>query len=245
MIDEITAGLVLGAVSQIPQWLSGNEQEKKALLMERNLRRPQYEIPESQRRSLMSAEEQSKMTRLPGQSGIEGRLDQSTANTLAMLERLGSGGSGMINTAGRAYGNQMDAENELGIKASDMYLRNQDILRNELSKMGEYENRAWEWNEMRPYIEKANAISALKEGGMRNKDAAWKNIFGMGSSYLLNSATGGGGGLDWLNALTGGGGGTSGGLDIPTYKNTQYIDYNGRDAFNKRPTKSIIETWNK
>lgn len=188
-MDPVTMFLIgqgINLASTIPQWLRGYQQEKRADELGKSLTRPVMGVPESQKQALSSAEAQSTMTRLPGQSGIEGRLDQTTANTLAMLERLSTGGPTMINAASRAYGNQMNAENELGVNAANMYLRNQDIYRNELGKTAEWENRAWQWNEMQPYLQKVNAIEALREGGIRNKYGAGQDLFGV----LGNTATG-------------------------------------------------------
>lgn len=199
--------LGLGAISSIPQWLTGESQEDRADQLSSTLVRPRMSVPESQTRALTSAEEQAKMTRIPGQSAIEGRLDQTTANKIAMLERLGGGGPTTINAASRAFGDQMDAENRLGIEGANMYLRNQDVLRNELGKTADYENQAWNWNERMPYEQKAIAIQALKEGAMKNKFAGWNNIFGSLSSFFGGMGSGGDG-FDF-NSIFGGGGNSS------------------------------------
>jgi hypothetical protein len=192
----------LGMASSIPQWLQGKKQEDRAEELGLNLRRPTLGVPESQQRALTSAEEQAKMTRLPGQSAIEGRLDQTTANTIAMLERLGGGGPTTINAASRAYGNQMDKEAELGVQAGNMFLRNQDILRNELGQTADYEQQAWNYNERMPYEQKAAAIEALKEASIKNKNAAFTNVFGSLSS-LFGGMGSGEGGFDFTKLFGG------------------------------------------
>jgi hypothetical protein len=198
-------GMGLSTLASIPQWMTGSEQERRAEELSKGFVRPTYDTPESQKRALTSAEEQAKMTRLPSQSAIEGRLDQTTANTLAMLERLGTGGPTTINAASRAFGNQMEAENKLGIEAGNMYLRNQDVLRNELGKTAQYEDKAWNWNQMTPYVQKANTIEALKEGSMRNKNAAWNNIFGGAATFFNSGGDFGGQDMSWLSSILGGG----------------------------------------
>lgn len=200
--------LGLGAVSTIPQWMTAFNQDERADELASGLVRPRMDVPESQKRALMSAEEQAKMTRLPGQSGIEGRLDQTTANKIAMIERLGTGGPTSINAASRAYGQQMDAENELGIKAADMYLRNQDVLRNELGQTAGYEQQAWNWNERMPFEQKQTAIEALREGSIRNKNAAFKDLVGGLSSFFGGMGTPTEG-FDW-QSMFGGDGGSAG-----------------------------------
>lgn len=203
--------IALSALSTIPQWMASSEQQKRADELARNLVRPEFEIPESAKRALSSAEAQAQMTRLPGQSAIEGRLDQTTANKIAMIERMSMGGPTAINAAGSAYGQQMDAENALGIEAANMRLRNQEILRNQLDKMGSWENQKWQYDKALPFEQKTAAIEALREGALRNKNAAWKDIFGSAANIALMGAFGGGEGGeggDWLSMLFGGGGKT-------------------------------------
>lgn len=205
-MDPLTLMLIGGgvsALSSIPQWLTGDTQEKKASEMEKNLVRPKMVMPSGYTEALNSAKTQAGMTRLPGQSAIEGRLDQTTANTLAMLERTTTGGPELINAAGRVYGNQMEKENELGVSAANMYLHNQDILRNELHNYGTMENELWKVNELDPYQQKAIAVQALKEGAIRNKDAAWKNLFGVAGNTLMGIGMSGKGGGNWWDKFIG------------------------------------------
>lgn len=192
--------LGLGAVSAIPQWITGENQEDRADQLSSRLIRPEMEVPESQKRALTSAEQQAKMTRLPSQSAIEGRIDQTTANKIAMIERIAGGGPTAINAASRAYGQQMDAEADLGKAAAEMNLRNQDILRDELGKTAGYEMSAWNWNERLPYEQKATAIEALREASIRNKNAAFKDLTGGLATFFGGMDSGGGSRIDW-NAL--------------------------------------------
>lgn len=55
---------------------------------------------------------------------------------------MGTGGPNDINAAARAYGMQQEGENKLGIEASNMYLRNQDILRSQLDQNAEWQQKS-------------------------------------------------------------------------------------------------------
>lgn len=216
MAIPLAAPIALSAMSTIPQWVSGVKQGRRADQLSENFVRPGFEIPESAIRALDSAEAQAMMTRLPGQDTIEGRLDQTTANKIAMIERMSMGGPTAINAAGSAYGQQMDAENALGIEAANMRLRNQDILRNQLGIMSGWENKGWEWDKAMPFQEKAAAIEALREGAMRNKNAAWKDTFGSAANLAMLGVGEEGMNMDWLSNLfkSGGSGNVDGyGLD--------------------------------
>jgi len=227
-MPPIAIPLALTAISTIPQWVTGYKQGKRADQLSKDLVRPEFDIPDSAERALASAEAQARMTRLPGQDLIEGRLDQTTANKIAMIERMSMGGPTAINAAGSAYGQQMDAENELGVQAANMRLNNQAILRNELGAMAGYENQKWNWDRRMPFEQTAAAIEALREGSMRNKNAAWKDLFGSAAniSMLAGADTGTEGGNWWEKLLKGGGNpsfeSTTSVTDSPYYDANKY-----------------------
>lgn len=190
----VSAGL--SALSTLPNWYQSWKQSERADELAQGLKRPQFEIPTSEIESLNSAKAQAGMTRLPGQSAIEGRLDQNTANQVADVQRMGTGGPNDINAAARAYGMQQEGENKLGIEASNMYLRNQDILRSQLDQNAEWQQKAWEWDKKMPYENTAAAIGALRESSARNFDTGWKDLLGGGANLAMGEYLRGAGGLD-------------------------------------------------
>lgn len=233
MALPLAVPLLLSAASTIPQWIAGYQQSKRADELASGLKRPEFDIPESQKKALASAEAQAGMTRLPGQSAIEGRLDQTTANKIAMIERMTTGGPSAINAAGSAYGQQMDAENQLGVQAANMRLNNQSILRDELGRMSQYENMKWAWDKKQPFEDTATAIEALREGGMRNKNAAFKDTLGSAANLATMSWLRGGSDTpDWLSKLLGDGGAGS----TPSASVTDSPYYN-QDKFTISPYK--------
>jgi hypothetical protein len=184
------------ALSTLPNWYQSWKQSERADELAKGLKRPDFEIPSSEKAALASAEAQAGMTRLPGQSAIEGRLDQNTANEISDIQRMGIGGANDINAAARAYGMQQEGENKLGIEASNMYLRNQDILRNQQNQDAEWQQKKWAWDKQMPYENTANAISALRESSTRNFDTAWKDLTGGVSNLAMGEYLKGAGGLD-------------------------------------------------
>lgn len=186
-------------------WWTSRQQGKRADAMQKNNVRPTLAIPESEQRSLASAENQAKMDRLPGQSAIEGRLDQTTANQVAMVERQGIGGATSINAASSAYGMQQNKENELGIAAANMKLNNQQILRDELDENSQWQQKAWEWNVADPYMTKQTAISSLREAQLRNRNTGFKNLVGGLGNTAMMGALGEdglmGGGDGWFDQI--------------------------------------------
>jgi hypothetical protein len=187
MAIPLALPIALSAMSSIPNWMAAFNQNKQADQLRSELQRPDFEIPESANRALQSAETQAGMTRLPGQSAIEGRLDQATANQVDMVERMGIGGPTSINAASQAYGMQMGKENELGIAAASNWNQNQATLRDQLGRMSEWEFKKWNWDKRLPYENKADAIRALTEGAMRNADAGAKDLFGGAANIALSA----------------------------------------------------------
>jgi hypothetical protein len=196
--------IALSLAQSIPNWMAGIKQNRLANDLQSELKRPDFEIPESQTQALNSAKNQASMTRLPGQSGIEGRLDQTTANQLDSIERLGVGGAMGLNAASQAFGNQQSKENELGTVASQQWTRNQDVLRSQLDRMSEWEFKKWAWDKQMPYQNKAEAIAALREGSMRNFDNAAKDTFGGAANMLLADSLYGNKDLSWVDKMFGG-----------------------------------------
>jgi hypothetical protein len=187
MAIPLAIPIALSAMSSIPNWMAAYNQNKQAKELKSELQRPDFEIPESASRALQSAETQAGMTRLPGQSAVEGRLDQATANQVDMVERMGIGGPTSINAASQAYGMQMGKENELGIAAASNWNQNQATLRDQLGRMSEWEFKKWNWDKRLPYENKADAIRALTEGAMRNADAGAKDLFGGAANIALSA----------------------------------------------------------
>jgi hypothetical protein len=200
-----TIPLATTLASSAYDWWTSYQQGKRADAMQKNNVRPNLGIPESEQRSLASAENQAKMTRLPGQSAIEGRLDQTTANQVAMVERQGIGGATSINAASTAYGNQQQKENELGIASANMQLNNQQILRDELDENAGWQQKAWDWNVGDPYMSKQTAIASLREAQLRNRNTAFKNLVGgLGNTAMMGMMGDDGemgGGDGWFDAM--------------------------------------------
>lgn len=181
----LALGAIASAAGSLPKWYQAWKQSNLADDMQKDLKRPDFEIPKSEIESLQSAQAQAGMTRLPGQSAMEGRLDQNTANQINTIQRMGTGGANDINAASRAYGMQQEGENTLGLNAANMFLGNQQILRNELNQNAEWQNKQWQWDKQMPYETSARAIAALKQSSAENLNSAVGDITGGISNMAL------------------------------------------------------------
>tara|TARA_R110000868_G_scaffold186320_2_gene428732 strand:+ start:3343 stop:4182 length:840 start_codon:yes stop_codon:yes gene_type:complete len=181
----LAIGAIASAAGSLPKWYQAWKQSNLADDMQKDLKRPDFEIPKSEIESLQSAQAQAGMTRMPGQSAMEGRLDQNTANQINTIQRMGTGGANDINAASRAYGMQQEGENTLGLNAANMFLGNQQILRNELNQNAEWQNKQWQWDKQMPYETSAKAIAALKQSSAENLNSAVGDITGGISNMAL------------------------------------------------------------
>jgi hypothetical protein len=191
-MDLLGIGAVSSLVGTLPKWYQAWKQSNLADDMSKDLKRPDFEIPQSEIESLQSAQAQAGMTRLPGQSAMEGRLDQNTANQINTIQRMGTGGANDINAASRAYGMQQEGENTLGLNAANMFLGNQQILRNELNQNAEWQNKQWQWDKQMPYETSARAIAALRQSSAENLNSAVGDLTGGISNMALAGYMGGG-----------------------------------------------------
>lgn len=199
----LALGAAASAAGSLPKWYQAWKQSNLADEMQKDLKRPDFEIPQSEIESLQSAQAQAGMTRLPGQSAMEGRLDQNTANQINTIQRMGTGGANDINAASRAYGMQQEGENTLGLNAANMFLGNQQILRNELNQNAEWQNKQWQWDKQMPYETSARAIAALKQSSAENLNSAVGDITGGLSNMALAGYMGQTKGFDLSGNKTG------------------------------------------
>lgn len=200
--DWMNVGMQFLDPSTINQNQTAIDQRHQAAKLGKGLTRPGFEIPTEATNALRSAEAQAKMRKLPGQAAIEGRLDETTATTIAMLERLGMGGPDMINGAARAISQQQGKENELGVAAANMHLRNQDILRDQQSQYANWQQQAWMWDKKIPYEQKAAAVAALKAASMQNTNEAFNTSVGGIKDFFTSYYSGGMGGSNSKNNKT-------------------------------------------
>jgi len=91
--------------------------------------------------------------------------------------------------------------------------------------MGEWENQKWNWDRRMPFEQTAAAIEALREGSMRNKNAAWKDLFGSAANISMLAGAGTEGGNWWEKLLSGGGSQTPASAS-PTYLNPNQLGVN-------------------
>lgn len=161
---------------------------------------PSWHLPEAAQKELDLARNLASNPRLPGESTIEGRLDQATTNSISTLQRNSDTPAGIINGASRAYSKQQEEESKLGISAAENYNRNQMLYSKALGDMAGWEAKGNEWNrdkwnydENLPYAQSQGRVNAGIQnivGGANNLSADYTN------KYLLKLLYGKGEGVN-------------------------------------------------
>lgn len=144
--------------------------------------RPTYQIPQAVNEATNNARYLAGMTQLPGQNLMEDRLGRNTSNALADLKEVSNSPSQLGANLAKVYGNQMNAENNLGIQAGQNWMNNQSLLRNQLGALGNAQNYQFDYNQNQPYQAKMAASSALREGAFRNLSAGVGDISKSGTA---------------------------------------------------------------
>ena len=129
--------------------------------------RPEYNTPESQVQRLENAKREG-YSDLAGRSILEGNIAESTASGVSNVKDMASSSSGALQAVLGLKGQEQDQLTNLGLAAAQDRERKQAMLRGELGIDAQYQDKAFDMNEMQPYQDKASAIAALKGSGMQN-----------------------------------------------------------------------------
>lgn len=226
--------------STISQSQTAIDQRHQAKELEKNNIRPIYTTPASETEALRLARlaSENDISRLPGQAGIEGRLDQTTANQISMLERMSMGGPDLINAASIAYGNQQQAENQLGVEAArysaDVNRFNDQNYQRQLGIDADYQDKAWDWNFRMPYDQRYALMQALKGASQQNSNESWNTSVGGAKDFFSSFFSYGMAGSDSSNK---GGGATA----DQRNRNNGYGDFNSPSSGS---SDSIMDRYN-
>jgi len=155
--------LVKGATS-LYQMYQGNKLGKT--------KEEKYEIPESAKAALSSAQSQAAMKQLPGQGLMEDKLRRSTASGTNAVQQMGGGSAGM-GAMVDMLANEQNKQSDLDIQAANMYQANQGMLRNQLGNMAGYE-RQQNQRDLDVYDQTMSESSDLKGAAMSNAFGAVK-----------------------------------------------------------------------
>lgn len=145
--------------------LFGLHQYYNGKKMEKNNKRPTYEIPDEVKQNLSQAQ----------QMALQGLPEEQKQQFLSNIERgqafgmsqIGSrkgglaGVAAMNQNANDAYGNLMSMD-------AQARMQNQGVLMNQRQNMADYKDQAFQVNKMNPYYEVQARAEAMKGAGVQN-----------------------------------------------------------------------------
>lgn len=192
-IGAISQGVTAGAELGI-----GIYQFYKGKKLERNNARPTYNIPQSIK-DKMSTAELMQYQGLPEEQK-QNYIDNLSRSTTFALNQLGTRKAGL---GGISSLTQQGNDANKNLLAMDASQRNQNIqnLQNARSEQAGYEDQMFSFNKAQPYYEKANQAQALKGAGMQNVMKGIGGLGGAGTNFAVNKS----GGAPSENQLPGGG----------------------------------------
>jgi hypothetical protein len=151
------------------------------------VQRPQYNIPQGVLDAVNQSKYLASMRELPGQNLMEARLGENTAKGIAEMRNVAANPADLASNVAKMYGAQTQGLQDIGIQAGQNWLGQQGQLSQMLQNLGQYQEKAWDYNQNQPYQQAKAAESALREGAFRNLTAAGTNIAsGLSGAANLN-----------------------------------------------------------
>ncbi len=197
---KIGAGLALAGggvalVGAARKGIVGMKQKKEAEAM--NPIRPEYEIPEAQQQQLALYKGLSNQSRMPGQTQMEDQINASTSTGLAAMQGAAGSAQDILAGASNMAGNQNRQLAGLGIESSRQRRQAEGLYGQSLGQMAQYQDQAFNLNEMVPFMNEVEKKEALMASGMANIDTAWQGTSDslLGLSGIVTGLGGQGGGM--------------------------------------------------
>jgi len=170
-------------------------------------KRPTYEIPSAVSEQVRIAKAQALNNRLPGQSAAEQAIQGSTQAGIRAAQETGPSNSSIMATIAALNANQNTASQNLATQGAQFQQGNIQNLQSTLGSLANYQDKKFEYNQQKPFEDKAAAAAALKGAGIQNissglTDAAGiAMLSGMGQNNKKSETTtnSGGFGVDTIS----------------------------------------------
>lgn len=163
------AGTAVSSGTSIYQLIRANQFEEQAG------ERPRYAIPEAEKESLNLARKRARGD-MPGYDQTMQTIEESTAMGMDKIEQAAASSSDLLGMLPSIIAGEQRAKRDLGINNAEF--RNQ-VERELMQKLGEhaaYQDKAWQINEMDPFLENSAAASSLRGAAMQNLNAGFNHL---------------------------------------------------------------------
>jgi hypothetical protein len=149
-----------------------------------NAQRPTYEISQGYKNALAQYQKLAGQTQLPGQGLIEQNIQQASARARTAAERGAISSTSYGALTGDIYDKELQAIQDLGIKAAEWQSTNQEKLAAAQEMMGAQQEKAQDWNKLGAWTTKMNQVESQLGAAVTNQSNAFQNL----QSGLMNYA---------------------------------------------------------
>jgi len=146
--------------------------------------RPEYEIPSSIQAQLNLLRQRAGQG-LPGQDLIGSQIQQGTAQGVAASREASTSAADLLGATTSLYGQQTQNMTDLQIAGARARSQNELAYAQGLGQFGEYQDKAWNWNQALPWQTDVNRIQGISQsaydlmlGGLGGVSTAGSDIFG-------------------------------------------------------------------
>lgn len=151
-------------------------------------KRPEFQTPAAIK-MMMDISRGMQFENMPGLTTMMNQVDKATAGGVKAINEMGVGSEG-IGAVADLYASAMDKKAGLGAQNAQFMRSAKEGYLGDLSTLGDWEQRGWEWNEADPYLMAQQKAAALETAGrsgqwegLKNKMGSWATSFqGMGGA---------------------------------------------------------------
>lgn len=155
-------GGAIGAGIGVIDRVKGNSKLKES---EDFYAKNKFQLPESLKASLQSAERQAQGFRLPGEDIRRTEIAEATAGGLGAAQNAATSASDVLSVLSGLYGSQQAQERGMAVEGAERFDRNQAMLRDELGRMAQAEDEKWQYDVFLPYQQMLGQAEAYSERG--------------------------------------------------------------------------------
>lgn len=157
----------------------GFGQLRKGRRMGEGLEDPMMPIPQSALEALQNARVMASRSNMPGYENMVENMSQILSGAVGNINRAATSSPEALGAILNAVGMQTKASNDIGRMNAEVYMNNQEQLRNELRNIASYEDKKWGTNVLNPFLRQAAAAQALVGSGMQNLFSGISNVAGV------------------------------------------------------------------
>jgi len=145
--------------------------------------RPKYNIPQGVLDAVNQSKYLASMREMPGQNLMEAKLGQNTAKGIAEMRNVAANPADLASNVAKLYASQNQGLQDIGMRAGQNWLGQQGQLNQALSRLGNYQDKQFDYDQNQPYQAAKAAESALRQ-------ASYENLYS-GVNSLGSAAAGG------------------------------------------------------